>query len=129
MIEPVQPRPIMTTSFAGSFCGMSVRSGFVGGPVGATGDAHRRIGITFVVALDPIAVVVTNAGEANHLPTGHVAIAAMDGVREEPFGHVLEQGAEEALRIDAVELDLAVFEALQRVILLRGGELIEAFAA
>lgn len=101
----------------------------MGGPIGATGDTDRRIGVAFVVTLDPVAIVVTNAGKTDHLPAGHVAIAAVDRIGEESFGHVLQQCAKKALRFDAVEFDVAGFEALQRIVLLLGRELIEALAA
>ena len=92
----------------------------VRGPVRAPDDADGRMRIAFVVTADPVAIVVADAGKADHLPADHVAIAAMDGIGEEAFRHVLQQRAEKALRVDAVEFDLAGFDLLQRVVLLLG---------
>src|SRR5690242_11507893 len=85
--------------------------------------------IAFVVAADPIAIVVADAGESDHLPSDHVAIAAVNGIGEESLGHVLQQRAEKGLRIDAIEFDVAGFKLLQRVVLLLGRKLIEGLAA
>jgi hypothetical protein len=81
-------------------------------------DADRRMRITFVVVADPVAVVIADARKADHFPSDHVAIAAMDRIGEKPFGYVLQQRVEKGLRIDAVEFDLTRFNSLQRVVLL-----------
>ena len=54
------------------FARHSQHSGFVGEPVCASCDADRRMRITLVVAADPVAIVVANAGKADHLPADHV---------------------------------------------------------
>src|SRR5260221_13065973 len=83
-IEPVQPSPTITTSLAGSLPVMlavqSLRRASARLPFGSAEDADRRQRIAFVVALDPIPIVVARPGESDHLPADHVAVAAIRAI-------------------------------------------------
>jgi hypothetical protein len=83
-IEPVQPRPTMTTSFGGSFRAitlMPVVRALRARPVCVPTDVDGRVRVAFVVAPDPVAVVVARSGKADHPPGAHVAVAAVDRIR------------------------------------------------
>src|SRR4051812_42044472 len=84
-MPPVQPRPTITTSTSLSFVAMARSSAHVR-------DAERvdreRLVAKF---LDVLAVHGNNAGKADHLPTGFVAVAAVDRVRVHAFDHGLIQ--------------------------------------
>jgi hypothetical protein len=71
------------------------------------------------VALDPIEIIVTRAGEADHLPTDHVAVAAVERIGEETLLHILEQVLrEKRLAVDWIELHVAALDALQHLVLI-----------
>jgi hypothetical protein len=71
------------------------------------------------VAFDPIAVVVTGAREADQFPSDHVAVTAIDWVREETLLCVLQQQVEELLAVDILERDRSAFKASQHLVLVR----------
>src|SRR2546423_15216452 len=74
--------------------------------------------ITLVVAVDPVAIVVTGAGEADHLPRRHVAVSAIDRICEKSLPRILEDLSEEASGF-AGERYLAVLDVAEdRVFLL-----------
>src|SRR5262249_39420116 len=102
MIEPVQPRPMMTTSFFGSFCAMA--TSMIGEPFGAPDDADRRQREGLVVAIDPVEIVVACARKADHFPGRHVAVSAIERISEEALLNELECLGEECLAVGAVEL-------------------------
>src|SRR5665213_2466215 len=118
MIEPVHPRPTMTTSFAGSFLVMRPPLAFLWGPFGTARNAYGRMWIALIVSFDPIAIVVMRPGESDHLPPAHVPIAAVDRIGEKSALHILQQGVKKSLAIDALELDRSLLKALQDLILL-----------
>src|SRR6185437_9133285 len=119
-IEPVQPRPMITTSVDGSMRVMAFALGRGGGsmrePIGPAGDTDGRQREALVVALDPVAIVVAGAGKADHFPADHVAVAAIDRIGEEALLRVVQYVLEESLRAGAVELDRAFLEAGQHLI-------------
>ena len=127
-IEPVQPSPMMTTSFVAA-CAPCLASGLVGVHSAAPDDADGRMGIALVVTADPVAVIVTGAREADHLPRAHVAIAAVDRIGEKSLLHVLEQALEERLAVDAVELERAALEALNDGVLVGAASSAKALPA
>src|ERR1051325_1091504 len=130
-IEPVQPSPTMTASTGGNLrvigpgppqkaplaAALSARR-----PFGAALDANRRQRIGLVVALHPVAVVVARTREADHFPANHVAVAAIDRIGEEPLFRVLQQKVEELRSADAFELQAAVFERADDLVLVFVGE-------
>src|SRR6185503_19030487 len=126
MIEPVQPRPTMTTSLCGSLRAMSAR---LRCPVGTAGDGDGRQREAFVMPVDPVEVIVAGAGEADHLPGDHVAVAAVDRVGKEALLDVLERLLEESLAVGAFQLGLAAFEPLEQFVLVVVGQLREMLAA
>src|SRR5512147_2488212 len=77
-MPPVHPRPTMTTSTSFKRVGI--------GTSGEIEDASG-LGVVFLVAigLDVLGVDRNHAGEANHLPRGLVAIAAVHRVGEKPL--------------------------------------------
>src|SRR6185437_12748373 len=108
-IEPVQPRPTITTSVAGNFRVMisippTQGSGWLRSPFGSAGNADRGQRIAFVVPFDPVPVIIAGSGKSDHLPADHVAVATVDRVCEEPLLRVCQQLLEEYLAICAVEL-------------------------
>ena len=68
------------------------------------------------MAIDPVEIVVTSAWEADHFPGAHVAVAAVDRVREEPLLQVLQQLLEEFLAVRAFKLEVAAFKSLQDLV-------------
>src|SRR5690348_7018430 len=138
-MAPVQPRPITTTSFAGSLCAIRLlqfaHSSDVSAqraslrPVRMAGDADRRQCHALVVTLDPLAIIVVRAGKADHLPADHVLVAAIDRIGEESVLGVLEQRLEEVVAIRALELERLVFQSLDDLVLVVVGELGKRLAA
>src|SRR5215470_13214886 len=98
MTDPVQPSPMMTTSFLGSLRAMSLPLQSCR-PFGATRDADRRQREFLVMAVDPVQIVVPGAGEADHFPRDHVAVAAVNRVGEEPHLYVVDHLREEGFAV------------------------------
>src|SRR5208337_5373500 len=92
-------------------------------------DAHGRVGVAFIMAGNPVAVVVARAWEANHLPAGHVAIAAIDGIGEEAFPCILHDVLEECFAVLIAQLDRAFFKLSKHFVLCLIGKLSEGFSA
>src|SRR5689334_24445473 len=88
-------------------------------PTGRAGDAHWWQREAFVVALDPVEIVVARSGITDHSPGDHVAIAPIDGIREKSLLHVLEDLIEKNFCIDAVEFQFSFGEVVQEGILVR----------
>src|ERR1700722_1023364 len=113
-IEPVQPSPMIATSFLGSLRAIVIRpSGFARVPIHSAFKADGRTGITLVVTIDPVAVIVAGAGKADHAPRAHVAIATVDRISEKSLLRVFDQKLEERLAVDANQLRIAVLEAAE----------------
>src|SRR5438105_3180970 len=89
MIEPVQPSPMITTSFLGSIRAMAL------GLLSIDGD--RAFWIRHVMLADMVAVVVARPGKADHLPARHVLIAAIERIGEKALHRVLQHQLEEFL--------------------------------
>src|SRR6478752_5285650 len=98
-IEPVQPRPMIATSFLGSFWAMGSASSLARVPIRPSLEADGRTGIAFVMSVDPVAVVVPGAGIADHAPRAHIAIAAVNRIGEKSLPRVRKQQLEERLSI------------------------------
>src|SRR5476651_2107006 len=113
MIEPVQPRPMITASFLGSSLAISRL------PI----DGDGAFGIRLVVLADMIAIVVARAREADHLPARHALVAAIERIGEEAFHGVLQHQFEKLLGAEAgpqLQGDLAAVQPRQhRVLLIR----------
>src|SRR5216684_4556673 len=92
-MPPVQPSPAMTTSTSFSLVAMSFP------PSTHVRDAHG-VDRVFLVAilLDILVVHGDDPGEADHLPTRLVAVAAVDRVREHALHDVLVHRREENAR-------------------------------
>src|SRR5277367_298100 len=84
---------------------------------------------SFVVTVDPIAIVVTGARESDHLPRGHVLVAAVNRVGEKAVLRVPEDELEKILSARVRELERAVLEALDGLVLLIVREIHETLAA
>src|SRR5580704_5340999 len=93
------------------------------------GNADGRQRDTLIVTADPVAVIVVRAWKADHLPRGHVFVATVDRVGKETVPRVRENKREEALGVEAIQLEGAVFETRNDLILLVVGEIGEASAA
>src|SRR3954462_11079579 len=89
---PVQPSPIITASFFGIKRAKSATQ-----PV----DRDRPLGIGDIVLADMVAIVVTRAGEADHLPARHVASRAIKRVVETALHGVLQHQLEKFLGAEA----------------------------
>src|SRR5271166_5801841 len=63
-------------------------SGFARIPLRPSHKADGRTGVALVMTLDPVAVIVTSAGIADHALRAHVAIAAVNRVGEKSLVHV-----------------------------------------
>src|SRR5580704_3890149 len=100
-MPPVQPRPTTTTSTSLSLVTMAPSSAHVR-------DAERIGGERLVeIFRDILAVDLDHAREADQLPAGLVAVAAIDRVREHALHHGLIDGGPERSHLQAgVELDL-----------------------
>src|SRR3569833_1661278 len=123
-MAPVQPRPTMTTSLRGSLRAIVLS---LVRPFRAAGDGHRAVRIRLIVFGDVVAVVVTRARKADHLPRHHVVIAAIDRVGKEAFHGVLQDQTKQALAIDGAEIDLAGLHRLEEIVLLLSAKFGEAF--
>src|SRR5882762_7671132 len=113
MIAPVQPRPMITASFLGSSLAI-LRL-----PINGNG----AFGIRLVVLADMVAIIVTRAGKADHLPARHVLVAAIERIGEEAFHGVLQHQFEKLLGAETgpqLQGDLAAVQSGQhRLLLLR----------
>src|SRR5580700_5439320 len=133
-IAPVHPRPMITTSFFGSFVaiGKNLNDQNLPGardrPIAAPQDRYGRQRVGLIVFADVVAIVVTRARKADELPSRHVTVAAIDRIGEEAFHRVGQDGLEEVLAAAVLELDVAGLKAIQHLILLRGIERRKAFA-
>src|SRR5215469_6630354 len=88
-MAPVQPIPTMTASTSLSLVAMAASSGEVG-------DRLRPRGVALAAILvDLVRVGGGQAGEADQLPSGLVAVAAVHGIGEEALDRDLVQAPEE----------------------------------
>src|SRR6185437_1800216 len=124
MMEPVQPRPTITTSRFLSFFAISARCRVPVRPAAADRDRRQREAL--VIPPDPVAVIIARAGKADHLPGAHAAIPAIDRVGEEAVLCVLDQHLEEAAAARPLELQLAGFDPVDELVLVRPRKLVEA---
>src|SRR5258706_809770 len=120
-IPPVQPRPTMTASTSLSLVAMASAHVL---------DGDRRDGVLLAaVLLDVLVVHRERAGEAEQLPAGLVAVAAMDRVGEEPLDHgLVHRDEEDARGRPALEGDLAALEREEKLLALCGADLVEGLA-
>src|SRR4051794_8972125 len=128
-MAPVQPNPTRTTSTDGSFVATAHSSGFGWIPAGPPHDADGRQRQPLIVLLDVRPIVVVRAREADQLPTNHVAVAAVERIAEEALDGVLQEHLKERLRLDLVELDVALLQSTKHLILLLEREVRERLAA
>ena len=85
-------------------------------------DADDRQSDALVVTIDPVAVIVMCAREANHLPGGHVFVAAIDRIGQKAVFRVRQYLTKKRLGVEALELERAVLEALDDVVFLVVGQ-------
>src|SRR5471032_937618 len=119
-MAPVQPRPMITASLRGST--------FANSHLSVDGD--RALGIWLVVLVDMVPVVVARPGKANHLPTRHVLVAAIERVGKEAFHSVLQHQLEKFLGAEAglqFQLDLAAVQTREHHVLLLHRQRAEVF--
>src|SRR5262249_27993679 len=114
MMLPVQPMPTMTASTSFNRVAMSASSRKVGNGLRLDDVALAAI------LLDQVGVGGRQAREANHLPGGLVAVAAVDRIREEALHGNAEQRLEELLAVEVGELGLSLLQDLERFLALRG---------
>src|SRR5689334_21623900 len=110
-IEPVQPRPMITTSLCGSL--RAILSLFRR-PFRTAGESDRRQRKALVMAIDPVEIVVARAREADHFPRAHVAVAAVQRVGEEALLDILDRLLEEFLAVGSIELHAAALEPFEQ---------------
>src|SRR5580704_14197559 len=88
-IDPVQPTPMTTAS-------VSLSMIVIAAPSGKVRNRLRRLVVFFAeIFFDVFAIGRRQAGIADHLPGGHVAIAAIDRVGKKSFHRDLQQCLEE----------------------------------
>src|SRR6187551_2187327 len=109
MIEPVQPRPMMTTSLRGSLRAMGPSADFRR-PIRPPRHADGRQRKALVVTMDPVEIIVAGPRVPDHAPPRHVAIAAIDRVGKEALLHVLDRLLEERLAVGAFEFHAPALE-------------------
>src|SRR4029079_13752587 len=126
-IDPVQPRPMMTTSFFGSLRAMGPSAGFRR-PVHSARDADGRKRKALVVTVDPVEIVVARPRVPDHPPRDHVAVAAIDRVGKEALLHVLDRLLEKRLSVSALELHTVDLETAENSVLVAVAELRKGFA-
>jgi hypothetical protein len=83
-------------------------------------DNRQRDGL--VVAIDPVAIVVMRTRKSDHLPGGHIFVAAIDRIGKKAALRVLEDLGEEGFAVVAVELERSVLKPLDHVVLLLIGQ-------
>src|SRR5438105_7671481 len=142
MMVPVRPTPTIATSTGLSLVAMAAPPViaaeqdvlrvpvlvYLGDALDDILDRYRRCVVGHAVLLDVRGVDGRDAREADQLPAGLVAVAAIDRIGEEALQRVREQHVEEELRAHRLQLDLAAVQAAQHFILLRCGERAEAVA-
>src|SRR5262249_3090200 len=122
-MPPVQPRPTTTTSTSFSLVAMSPSLAHVR-------DADRLVREFLVTVLQNVLAMHRHrAGEADQLPAGLVAVAAVDRVREQALHHgLIDRAPEHPRRQPVVEADLAGREGEQHLLALLLAESVEALA-
>src|SRR5207302_3065473 len=142
MMVPVRPAPTIATSTGLSLVAMAAPPVVtaqqdvlrvpvlvhLGDAVDDILDRYRHCVVRHAVLLDMHGVDGGDAREADQLPAGLVAVAAIDRIGEEALQRVREQHVEEELRAHALQFDLAAIQAAQHFILLRCRERAEAVA-
>src|SRR5580700_9789789 len=120
-IEPVQPRPMMTASFAGNFFAIAnlvaARWRSLARPVGMILDRCRRDRDGLIMPVDPLAVIVMRAGKSDHLPGRHVLVAAVDRIGEKALLRIVENKLEEVFSAALRQLELVVLQILDDLVL------------
>src|SRR5271163_3245619 len=118
MMAPVQPKPTNTAS-------TGLREVVISSlrPAGTALESDRGKGHRLAVASHPILVVIVRARESDHLPCGHILVAAVDWIGEIAFLGILQKHGEERFGVDsAFKLDIAALQSLQQFVLIGGGE-------
>src|SRR5689334_18309214 len=109
MIEPVQPTPITTASTSLRMVAMFAS------PSREVRNRLRRLVVLLTeVRFDLLAIGGGKARVADHLPRGHVAVAAVHRIGEEALHRHLQQRVEERRAAEAGEAGLALVHRLQR---------------
>src|SRR3984957_8065592 len=122
MMAPVHPKPTNTASTALRVVAMTLALR----PAGTALESDRWGGHALSVARHPFFIIVVGPRESNHLPGPHVLIATVDRIGEVAFLGVLQEHREEGFTVDAVlELDLAAFEPLEHLVLIRNRQFAE----
>src|SRR5262245_24852694 len=97
--------------------------------LGEIGDRVRRLVVFLAeIRFDVLAIGGGQTGVADHLPCGHVAVAAVDRVGEEALHCNLQECIHEHGAGEARELGFSLLHCLQRRRALRLGEPVEVFA-
>src|SRR5256714_13006478 len=91
-------------------------------------DRHRQRVVRHAVLLDMLRIDGGYPGKADQLPADLVAVAAVNGIGEEPLDGVVEQQVEEEARRHRLERKLAFIERAQHFLLLRERQLVERLA-
>src|ERR1022692_2813020 len=93
-----------------------------------TGNADSRQRNTLIVTADPVAVVVVRTWKTDHLPCGHIFVAAVNRVGKETVPRVRENECEEALAVEVIELEGSVLDTFDDLVLLLVGEIRKTLA-
>src|ERR1700722_9614478 len=122
MMAPVHPKPTNTASTGLGVVAMTSALR----PAGAALESDGGVGDALSMARHPFFIIVVGPRESNHLPGPHVLIAAVDRIGEVAFLGVLQEHCEEGLTVDTViEFDLAAFEPLEHLVLIRSRQFAE----
>src|SRR5882724_6966669 len=126
---PTIPTPMTTTSTSLRRCTTFVLSSYRGGDfrmdvhlaVSVLTDAHGGSLKLHAMFVDSLVVVCISAGEPDHPPRHHVAIAAIHRVGEESLDSHPQQHVEEHGRGHSVEIVVIFLQRFQVGILSLGG--------
>src|SRR6516225_10122958 len=109
-MEPVQPRPMTTASLRASFRAIVVLA-FSQPALCFHRDCDQFGCMPMLTVGNVTRLIVMRAWEADHLPSRHVLVAAVDRVGQESFLRVLDDELEKFLAVSALELERAIFES------------------
>src|ERR1700689_138347 len=101
-IDPVQPRPMTTTSADFMVVGMASRL--------LAEDRHWPERVDLAGLCHPILEVGAGAGETDHLPAAHVAVASVHRVGEVTLFGVRQQLNKKLQGLDARQRDAALLK-------------------
>src|SRR5450759_3290865 len=112
IIAPVQPNPTSTASTGGILIAAMLCPRLYN----TSSQAHRPERIALSVTGNPVGKVGAGTGKADHLPSSHILVSAVDRICEVAFLGILQQPHEEGLACDIVECNVTTFHVLQHLV-------------